>query len=159
MFIMKRKFLTNAFSLSSRESQSLFCIKEKKQEKIYLALISGFFATTGSILGKLSSNIEINSIFELLLKGILLLLMITSNTMGCTFFVKALNISKSSLSCTITSATTSYVCSAFAGFLIFNEHISLNWWCGISLIILGLFFVNYTPVINDSVPSLKSKNE
>lgn len=59
---MKRKFLTDAFSLSSRESQSLSCIKEKKQEKIYLALISGFFATTGSILGKLSSNIEINSI-------------------------------------------------------------------------------------------------
>lgn len=60
MFIMKRKFLMDA--LSSRESQSLSCIKEKKQGKIYLALISGFFATTGSILGKLSSNIEMNSI-------------------------------------------------------------------------------------------------
>lgn len=44
-------------------------------------------------------------------------------------------------------------------FLIFNEQTSLNWWCGISLIILGLFFVNYTPRISDSVPSLKSKNE
>ncbi|KAG6795388.1 transmembrane protein 42 [Apis mellifera caucasica] len=158
MFIMKRKCLMDTFSLSSRESQSVSCIKEKKQGKIYLAVISGFFATTGSILGKLSSNIEINSIFELLLKGILLLLMITSNTVGCTFFVKALNISKSSLSCTITSATTSYVCSAFAGFLIFNEQTSLNWWCGISLIILGLFFVNYNPQ-SDSVPSLKSKNK
>lgn len=61
-FIMKHKFLTDAFSLLSRENQSLSYIKKKKQEKIYLALISGFFATTGSILGKLSSNIEINSI-------------------------------------------------------------------------------------------------
>ncbi|KOC66984.1 hypothetical protein WH47_12411 [Habropoda laboriosa] len=111
---MKRELLTDSSSLSSRESEcfSATCIKDKKQEgKVRLAVISGFFATGGSLFGKLAGNIELDSIVGMLFKGILLILMVTSNTVGCTFFVKALNASGSSLPCTIASAATSYVCS------------------------------------------------
>nr|XP_033326201.1 transmembrane protein 42 isoform X5 [Megalopta genalis]XP_033326202.1 transmembrane protein 42 isoform X6 [Megalopta genalis] len=93
----------------------------------------------------------------LLLKGVLLILMISSNTIGCTFFVKALNASGSSLPCTIASSATSYVCSALAGFLIFNESTSITWWCGISLVILGLFFISRVPAKSDSTEKLKQK--
>lgn len=57
----------------------------------------------------------------MLLKGVLLILMIISNTVGYAFFVKALNASGSSLPCTITSAATSYICSVF--YLFFHRYI------------------------------------
>lgn len=121
-------------------------ITEKKEEgKVRLAVVAGLFATTGSLLGKLAGCVEATSVVALLLKGILLILMVTSNTVGCTFFVKALNASGSSLPCTIASAATSYVCSALAGFLIFDESTSITWWCGISFVILGLLLICHAP--------------
>ncbi|XP_076752036.1 uncharacterized protein LOC143424096 [Xylocopa sonorina] len=111
---MRRELLTDSSSLSSSESESFStsCIKGKKQEgKIQLAVTSGFFATIGSLFGKLAGSVEVDFVFGLLLKGMLLILMVTSNTVGCTFFVKALNASGSSLPCTIASAATNYICS------------------------------------------------
>ncbi|XP_017788368.1 PREDICTED: transmembrane protein 42 [Habropoda laboriosa] len=159
---MKRELLTDSSSLSSRESEcfSATCIKDKKQEgKVRLAVISGFFATGGSLFGKLAGNIELDSIVGMLFKGILLILMVTSNTVGCTFFVKALNASGSSLPCTIASAATSYVCSALAGFLVFNESTSMYWWCGISFVILGLLLICHVPSKKDAAPSVKKSKE
>ncbi|KAF3427424.1 hypothetical protein E2986_10258 [Frieseomelitta varia] len=150
---MKREF-----SSTSEENQpsSSSCIDKRRQEgKIRLAVVSGFFSTVGSLFGKFAGGAEANSISGLLLKGVLLVLMVTSNTVGCTFFVKALNASGSSLPCTITSAATSYICSAFAGSLIFNESTSLTWWCGISFVILGLLLISRTPSKDDYVPSSK----
>ncbi|CAD1471862.1 unnamed protein product [Heterotrigona itama] len=145
-------------SSTSKENQptSSSCIEKRRQEgKIRLAVVSGFFSTVGSLFGKFAGGVETDSISGLLLKGVFLVLMVTSNTVGCTFFVKALNASGSSLPCTITSAATSYICSAFAGSLIFNESTSLIWWCGISFVILGLLLISCTPSKDDYVPSLK----
>ncbi|EFN87918.1 hypothetical protein EAI_15952 [Harpegnathos saltator] len=83
---------------------------------------------------------------SLLLKAALLALMITCNTVGCTFFVKALNGSGSSLPVTVASAATNYVCSALVGFAVFDESTSLLWWCGTSLVLLGLALTCYVPV-------------
>lgn len=47
----------------------------------------------------------------MLLKVSLLVLMVVTNTIGCTFFVKALNGSESSLPATVASTATNYVCS------------------------------------------------
>ncbi|XP_017762559.1 PREDICTED: uncharacterized protein LOC108552493 [Eufriesea mexicana] len=160
--VMKREFLTDSSSLISRENSSFStsCTKGKKQErKVYLAVVSGLFATTGSVLGKLASNVEMESSFEVLLKGILLIFMVTSNTIGCQFFVKALNASGSSLPCTIASAATSYICSVLVGSLIFNESTSISWWCGITFVILGLLLICYTPSTNDSKLSPKKSKE
>ncbi|XP_014479369.1 PREDICTED: transmembrane protein 42 isoform X2 [Dinoponera quadriceps] len=84
-------------------------------------------------------------VLSLLLKGALLVLMITSNTVGCTFFVKALHGSGSSLPVTVASAATNYVCSALVGFVVFGESTSLAWWCGTSLVLLGLVLTCYVP--------------
>ncbi|XP_076245862.1 transmembrane protein 42 [Calliopsis andreniformis] len=119
-------------------SSTKWATEKKKEAKVRLAIAAGFFATGGSLLGKLAGGVEIVSAVSLLLKGVLLILMVTSNTVGCTFFVKALNASGSSLPCTIASAATNYVCSALVGSLIFDESTSIRWWCGISLVVLGL---------------------
>ncbi|XP_029040822.1 uncharacterized protein LOC114875072 [Osmia bicornis bicornis] len=156
---MKRRSSTDSSSLlKDSKSSSTTCIIEKKQEgKIHLAIVSGVFATTGSLFGKFTSSVEMDSILGFLLKAVLLVLMITSNTVGCTFFVKALNASGSSLPCTIANAATSYVCSALVGSLIFNESTSLLWWCGISFVILGLLLVCHDPSESDSVKKSKQQ--
>ncbi|XP_031837542.2 transmembrane protein 42 isoform X1 [Nomia melanderi] len=159
---MKRGLLTDSSSLSSKESEATSSTETRtndKQEggKVRLAIVAGFFATVGSLLGKLAGNVGIDSVVGLLLKGVLLVLMVSSNTVGCTFFVKALNASGSSLPCTIASAATSYVCSALAGSLVFNESTSITWWCGILLVILGLFFISRAPTKAVSTEKLKQK--
>lgn len=136
-------------------------------------------------ISKIYNNCSFLNKVGLLLKGVLLILMVSSNTVGCTFFVKALNASGSSLPCTIASAATSYVCSvilwlqyrinnekdvllfrscnllfclkALAGSLVFNESTSATWWCGILLVILGLFFISRAPTKAVSTEKLKQK--
>ncbi|XP_011871031.1 PREDICTED: transmembrane protein 42 [Vollenhovia emeryi] len=111
----------------------------------YLAVAAGIFATAGSLLGKLAGGADASSLPSLLLKGTLLVFMIVCNTVGCTFFVKALRASGSSLPITVASAATNYVCSAFVGFIVFDESISLTWWCGTSLVLLGLMLICNVP--------------
>ncbi|TGZ51749.1 transmembrane protein 42 [Temnothorax longispinosus] len=111
----------------------------------YLAVFSGIFATAGSLLGKLAGGADASSLTSLLLKGVLLVSMIVSNTIGCTFFVKALHGSGSSLPITVASAATNYVCSAFVGSVVFDESTSLIWWCGTSLVLLGLMLICNVP--------------
>ncbi|KYN44060.1 Transmembrane protein 42 [Trachymyrmex septentrionalis] len=107
----------------------------------HLAVIAGIFATSGSLLGKLAGGADASSLSSLFLKGILLIFMIVCNTIGCTFFVKALHASGSSLPITIASAATNYICSAFVGYIVFDESTSLTWWCGTSLVLLGLMLI------------------
>ncbi|XP_017875960.1 transmembrane protein 42 [Ceratina calcarata] len=158
---MKRESSTNTSSSGESELSSESYGKGKEQGgQIRLAVLSGHFATAGSLFGKLAGNVVIDSVLGLSMKGILLILMITSNTIGCTFFVKALNASESSLPCTIVSAATSYVCSALVGSFVFNESTSLSWWCGISLVILGLILISRVPSKDVSgISSEKSKGE
>ncbi|KAL0130646.1 hypothetical protein PUN28_002341 [Cardiocondyla obscurior] len=111
----------------------------------YLAVVAGIFATAGSLLGKLAGGVDMLSLLSLLLKGILFVFMIVCNTVGCTFFVKALHASGSSLPITVASAATNYVCSAFAGCIVFDESTSLTWWCGTSMVLLGLMLICYVP--------------
>ncbi|XP_003703864.1 transmembrane protein 42 [Megachile rotundata] len=152
---MKRKASTDSSPLLKDQTT---CVTGKQQErKIHLAVVSGIFATTGSLFGKFTSNVEMDSLLGLLFKTVLLILMVTSNTVGCTFFVKALNASGSSLPCTIASAATSYVCSALVGSLIFNESTSLTWWCGISFVILGLLLVCHNPSKQETVEKPKEE--
>ncbi|KAI4489203.1 PREDICTED: transmembrane protein 42-like [Polistes canadensis] len=125
--------------------------------KIHLAVCAGIFATCGSLFGKLSGGAEFVFLIPMLLKTSLLVLMVVSNTIGCTLFVKALNGSESSLPATVASTATNYVCSAFLGFLIFGESTSLTWWSGASLVILGLILICYTPTKEEDSTSQQRK--
>ncbi|XP_012233357.1 transmembrane protein 42 isoform X1 [Linepithema humile] len=125
----------------------------------YLAVAAGIFATGGSLLGKLASGVDALSLLSLLLKGALLVCMIVSNTVGCTFFVKALHTSGSSLPITIASAATNYICSAFVGFVVFDESTSLVWWCGTSLVLSGLILICYVPAEKDTSVEGKLKHQ
>ncbi|KAL6432629.1 hypothetical protein ACFW04_006227 [Cataglyphis niger] len=120
-------------------------MEEYRGSGAHLAIVAGVFATGGSLLGKLAGADNASSLLQLLLKGALLVFMIVCNTVGCTFFVKALHGSGSSLPVTVASAATNYVCSAFVGFIVFDESTSLAWWCGTSLVLLGLILTCYVP--------------
>lgn len=111
----------------------------------YFAVVAGIFATGGSLLGKLAGGADASSLSSLLLKGALLISMIVCNTVGCMFFVKGLHASGTSLSITVASAATNYVCSAFVGFVVFDEITSLTWWCGTSMVLLGLMLICNVP--------------
>ncbi|XP_072757689.1 transmembrane protein 42 isoform X2 [Anoplolepis gracilipes] len=124
----------------------------------HLAVVAGVFATAGSLLGKLAgADTSSSSLASLLLKGVLLVFMIVCNTVGCTFFVKALHSSGSSLPVTVASAATNYICSAFVGFIVFDETTSLVWWCGTSLVLLGLILICYVPDEKDILVEKKLK--
>lgn len=125
----------------------------------HLAVVGGVFATGGSLLGKLAGGADASSLASLLLKGVLLVSMIVCNTVGCTFFVKALHSSGSSLPMTVASATTNYVCSAFVGFIVFDESTSLTWWCGTSLVLLGLILICYVPAEKNAFVEEKLKHQ
>lgn len=131
---------------------------EGKKTQIHLAVFAGILATTGSLFGKVAGSFDVMPLVHLLPKLCFLILMIGSNTAGCTFFVKALQGSESSLPATVASAATNYFCSALIGFLAFGESTSLMWWCGTSLILFGLLLICYAPV-NESVSTIKRKQQ
>ncbi|XP_035721582.1 uncharacterized protein LOC118441381 isoform X4 [Vespa mandarinia] len=84
---------------------------EQGETKIHLAVCSGILATCGSLFGKLAGGAEFVFLIPMVLKVSLLVLMVVTNTIGCTFFVKALNGSESSLPATVASTAMNYVCS------------------------------------------------
>lgn len=115
--------------------------------RIHLSVLAGVFATIGSLFGKLSGGVEVTSTVLIFVKLILLGLMIASNTAGCTFFVKSLQGSGSSLPATVTSSATNYFCSALIGCLVFDESTSLMWWTGTTLVLSGLLLICCAPTI------------
>ncbi|XP_012262183.1 transmembrane protein 42 [Athalia rosae] len=129
----------------------------EKAGKIHLSVVAGLCATLGSLFGKLSGGIEMTSTIFILIKLSLLVLMITANTAGCTFFVKSLQGCGSSLPATVASAATNYFCSALMGFLIFGESTSLMWWTGTTLVLCGLLLICYAPTVAKVTKSEKLK--
>ncbi|KAF7989569.1 hypothetical protein HCN44_008243 [Aphidius gifuensis] len=119
-------------------------ISKQEKSSLNLSIIAGIFATTGSLFGKLAGAVETGTIIEITFKLSLFIIMIIFNTAGCTFFVKSLQGCSSSLPATVVSAATNYFCSALAGFLVFGETTSMLWWCGTSLVLLGLILICYS---------------
>ncbi|XP_043280942.1 transmembrane protein 42 [Venturia canescens] len=125
---------------------------------LQLSVVAGICATIGSLFGKLAGSLYFTTLVSSLFKSFLLVVMVVSNTAGCTLFVKSLQGSGSSLPATVVSAATNYFCSALIGFLVFGESTSLMWWCGTSLVLLGLILICCTPSGKlSSPPSTKDK--
>lgn len=67
-----------------------------------------------------------------------------SNALMWTLFTKSMNLSNS-VTATVINSGVNYFSSAVFGLLLFGETLSLKWWAGSSLILLGLFImINYS---------------
>nr|CAD7458915.1 unnamed protein product [Timema tahoe] len=123
---------------------------EKLSRQAVYAFSAGICAAASSVFNKLftsdlrfedeSSNMVLFRISTLIRVAFLALTFIF-NAAVWTFFMKALQFSKSSLPATVTSAATNYVCSAVVGSLLFDEVTSWLGWLGLFLVLFGLVIV------------------
>ncbi|KAJ9590709.1 hypothetical protein L9F63_016225 [Diploptera punctata] len=106
------------------------------------AINGGLCAAASSLCGKLSGIQDSSILMGLTLKILLLVSMLVFNVGVWTCFVKALQNSSSSLQATVSSTAVNYIFSALLGLVVFGETTSLQWWCGASLILIGLIFIS-----------------
>jgi len=57
-------------------------------------------------------------------------------------FNKALQASRTTLEASIINTASNFVFTALIGYLAFNEELSVFWWSGTSLIIIGTYLVS-----------------
>ncbi|KAK6630920.1 hypothetical protein RUM44_003092 [Polyplax serrata] len=108
------------------------------------AVYSGFCASFASMFGKLSGLefLELDEKLRYPVKIICACLMILLNSLVWTFFVKALQKSKTTIEATAVSSAINYVFSGILGYVVFGEVSGLWWWFGISLIVTGILVMN-----------------
>lgn len=118
--------------------------------RLHYACVAGTCAALGSFFGKLTSSSVRCELFAVdsalggdgwLPTVAFVGLMLLSNAMVWTFFVRALHSAGGSLVATVTSASTNYALSALLGCLVFGERTSLVWWSGTGLVIAGLVLI------------------
>jgi multidrug transporter EmrE-like cation transporter len=147
---------------------------------ITLALTSGLLAALAGTFGKLAVNggetaalceqvasVHMNYSSEeafiicdktsLFIRAISFVSMILLNTVMWTTFVKALRYCSTSLEATVTNTAANFFLSAIVGQLLFDESVSLMWWMGTALIILGLVLMNYGAKGGTSVKERRKK--
>lgn len=72
--------------------------------------------------------------------------MLLTNALMLNYFVKSLN-RLSTLTATITSAGTNFLCTAVLGRFCFHEDLSIQWGIGASFILIGMqLIIRATPV-------------
>ncbi|RHZ74185.1 hypothetical protein Glove_227g59 [Diversispora epigaea] len=92
-----------------------------------------------------------------IIRIICFLLISLCNALMWTFFTKALNKSSSSIRVTVLNSATNFCMTAIMGNIIFNETLSLQWWFGANLIILGTVLVISNKGLNKDDQKLKEK--
>ncbi|OZJ06173.1 hypothetical protein BZG36_01029 [Bifiguratus adelaidae] len=135
-----------------------------------LACLSGIFAATASLFAKLFTDTRteyVSSVLQQLLVpasmndkvpvgdvvrmddlcmrvtgGICFGLIFASNAAMWSTFTKALAKSESSVKVSTINNATNFFVTAILGNLLFNEPLTLRWWCGASLIVLGTLLVS-----------------
>ncbi|XP_072024220.1 transmembrane protein 42-like [Amphiura filiformis] len=125
-----------------------------------LSICAGLCAALASCVAKLAmSGEEIQSMCQEIIQNDLLLLwdctkisyvlraisflsMFLFNGLMWTLFVKSLQYCQSSVQATITNSSANFFFTALFGRFLFGEMLSMKWWCGASLIILGLLLIH-----------------
>ncbi|XP_033754097.1 transmembrane protein 42-like isoform X2 [Pecten maximus] len=120
-----------------------------------LALLAGTMAALGSVFAKLAFNGDIisngcNSMMDTTLcsklkwylQGLCFGMIFVSNALMWTCFTKSLQLCTSSLEATVINTATNFVVSALIGWMFFQEYLSLKWWLGSILILLGLVLIH-----------------
>jgi len=107
-----------------------------------LAAFSGFFGKItfdSQIVDTISSKLHVGPFVCQVLFGLALVL---SNILMLQNFNKALQASKTTLEASIINTASNFVFTALIGYLAFNEELSVFWWSGTSLIIIGTYLVS-----------------
>ncbi|XP_076112536.1 uncharacterized protein LOC143080537 isoform X1 [Mytilus galloprovincialis] len=73
---------------------------------------------------------------------IFFLMIFVCNGVMWTFFTKSLQYCSSSVEATVTNTASNFLFTAFVGLLLFDETLTLRWWFGSLLILLGLMLIN-----------------
>ncbi|CAH1779827.1 unnamed protein product [Owenia fusiformis] len=126
-----------------------------------LALLAGVFASLATVAGKLAMSSEIADFFlglcqkqmssemnpqcgEIIfgLRAIFFGMIFLFNAIMWTLFTKSLQKCSSSLVATVTNTASNFFTSALLGKLLFGEILTLRWWCGASMIVLGLLLIH-----------------
>ncbi|KAM8976523.1 transmembrane protein 42 [Pelodytes ibericus] len=89
-----------------------------------------------------ASNGEMCDWIHLLLRLCFICLVFVFNGVMWTFFAKALRLSSSSATATVTTTASNFVSSAFLGRVVFGESRALLWWVGISITLCGLLLLH-----------------
>ena len=85
-------------------------------------------------------------------------LTVISNTVMWTLYSKSLSLSTSSLQPTLLNSSSNFCFTAMCGWLVFNEHLSMMWWCGAGFIATGITLITYKTVMSDNNNNSNNSN-
>ena len=126
------------------------------RSSITYSVTSGLFAALSGFLGKVTFDPEVivstlkvhldesNSTFTYFIQGSLGCFLILSNILMLQTFNKALQTASTTIQVSIVNTASNFIFTAIIGKLAFDEHLTLLWWCGTSLILFGIFLINPT---------------
>ncbi|XP_064640625.1 transmembrane protein 42-like [Lineus longissimus] len=129
-----------------------------------LAVLAGFFAAVASLVGKLAmagketmelcerledalkqdrliDNLDCQAIVAYVRLGCFVLIFLF-NAIMWTCFVKALRGCNSSVEAVVTNTAANLFCTAIFGRVFYKETLSLMWWMGATLILVGLVVIS-----------------
>ncbi|XP_074127771.1 transmembrane protein 42 isoform X3 [Sminthopsis crassicaudata] len=84
-------------------------------------------------------------------------LMIVSNSLMWAFFSKALSISSSSATASLTMTASNIIASAFLGYLLYGEYCAVMWWAGVVLILYGLALMHISSSADEELEEKKNQ--
>ncbi|TMW67625.1 hypothetical protein Poli38472_011245 [Pythium oligandrum] len=92
------------------------------------------------------------------LRVLFIVLMLLTNGLMLNFFVKGLH-ETDSLTATVTSSSVNFMLSAAGGYLLFQEHLPMQWFVGATIILIGMGFLLHgdSPMPSDSTPQPSTK--
>ena len=133
-----------------RKCDILFMLRSS----ITYSVTSGLFAALSGFLGKVTFDPEVivstlkghlhesNPNFTFFIQGVLGCFLILSNILMLQTFNKALQTSSTTIQASIVNTASNFIFTAIIGKLAFDEHLTLLWWCGTTLILFGIFLIN-----------------
>lgn len=101
---------------------------------------------TLSILGHQSNESDVQNVLcdsiSTLLRLVCFGCIFVFNALMWTFYTKSLQFCTSSIEATVTNTGANFLFTAFVGFFIFQEQLSIKWWLGSCLILTGLLLIH-----------------
>eukprot|EP01080_Neovahlkampfia_damariscottae_P010353 gene10353-2767_t len=124
----------------------------QQNKAIYFSLVAGLFGSFSSIFGKLSTDTTqtflkncilffSSSEFVLIVARILCFIInILCTGIMWTYFVESLQ-NLSALTATVLNTCSNFISTGIFGYLIFGETLTLKWFFGISVILMGISLI------------------
>jgi len=133
---------------------------QQQRTTLAFSVLSGLFAALSGFLGKVTfdpglviavSILNVRTNFMHIIQVGLGCLMVISNILMLQTFNKALQISSTTIQVSILNTASNFIFTALIGFLAFGERLSLIWWSGTSMILLGTYIISsseqHTPTV------------